>query len=242
MVRAMSQSPNGDVPTVAPLVVVIDGPAGAGKSTVARLVAAALGLPMLDTGAIYRAVALAGEARGIAWDDAAGLATLANALPLRFEAASSAASGRQEVWLGDETITDAIRTPHISDGASKVSSLPQVRAALLELQRRLGAQGCVGEGRDLGTVVFPDANHKFFLTASAAVRATRRHAELLRRGGDAPSLAEVQSAMQQRDVRDSTREVAPLACAADAIEVDSSDLPIEAVVETILGHVRAATP
>ena len=135
-------------------------------------------------------------------------------------------------------VYDAIRTPRVSEGASRVSSLPPVRAALLELQRRLGAQGCVGEGRDLGTVVFPEADWKFFLTASVAVRAGRRHAELTARGGEVPSLEEVLAAMEQRDARDSGRAVAPLARASDAIEVDSSALTVEAVVAQMLDAVR----
>ena len=220
------------------LVVVIDGPAGAGKSTVARMVAEALKLPVLDTGAIYRSVALAADGAGVSWEDGEGLAALAGTLPLRFEASAESGTGRQEVWLGEERVTDAIRTPHVSEGASRVSSLPPVRAALLELQRRLGAQGCVGEGRDLGTVVFPEADWKFFLTASVAVRAGRRHAELTARGGEVPSLEEVLAAMEQRDARDSGRAVAPLARASDAIEVDSSALTVEAVVAQMLDAVR----
>ncbi len=219
------------------LIVVIDGPAGAGKSTVARRVAQALELPVLDTGAIYRTVALAGDRAGVPWTDGEGLAALASTMPLVFVAASVARSGRQEVWLGDEEVTDAIRTPHVSDGASRVSSLPPVRAALLDLQRKLGTSGCVGEGRDLGTVVFPAADHKFFLTASTKVRAERRHRELVSRGGDVPSLAEVLAAMNERDARDSGREVAPLARADDAREVDSSGATIDEVVAEILRHV-----
>ena len=137
------------------LIVVIDGPAGAGKSTVARRVAQALELPVLDTGAIYRTVALAGDRAGVPWTDGEGLAALASAMPLVFVAASVARSGRQEVWLGDEEVTDAIRTPHVSDGASRVSSLPPVRAALLDLQRKLGTSGCVGEGRDVPGIIIP---------------------------------------------------------------------------------------
>jgi len=222
------------------LLVVIDGPAGAGKSTVARRVAEALELPVLDTGAIYRTLALAGDRAGVGWGDGEGLATLAGTMPLVFVAASVATSGRQEVWLGEQEVTDAIRTPHISDGASRVSSLPPVRAALLELQRRLGKSGCVGEGRDLGTVVFPNANHKFFLTASAPVRAQRRHRELLTRGGDVPSEAEVLAAIEERDTRDSVRAVAPLSRAGDAREIDSSEVTIDDVVAQILHHVDGA--
>lgn len=236
MVRPMSEDRTPPSPHQG-LIVVIDGPAGAGKSTVARRVAGALALPVLDTGAIYRAVALAGERSGVTWEDGERLAEVASTMPLRFVAASAAASGRQEVWLGDEEVTDAIRTPHISDGASRVSSLPPVRAALLDLQRKLGRQGCVGEGRDLGTVVFPSADHKFFLTASTAVRARRRHLELQARGGEVPTEAEVLAAMEERDARDSGRSVAPLTRAEDAHEVDSSDASIDEVVAQILERV-----
>ncbi len=236
MVRTMSEDATPQ-PKHQGLIVVIDGPAGAGKSTVARRVAGALKLPVLDTGAIYRTVALAGDRAGVGWGDGEGLAALAATMPLGFVAATVAISGRQEVWLGEEEVTDAIRTPHISDGASRVSSLPPVREALLGLQRKLGKSGCVGEGRDLGTVVFPDADHKFFLTASTPVRAQRRHRELLARGGDVPSEAQVLAAMQERDARDSGREVAPLARAEDAREVDSTGATIDEVVAQILQHV-----
>ncbi|HEY8375843.1 MAG TPA: (d)CMP kinase [Nannocystis sp.] len=215
------------------LLIVIDGPAGAGKSTVARRVARHFGLPVLDTGAIYRTLALVARERGIAWDDEARLAELAAALPIRF-APSPDEDGRPRVLCDGRDVTQAIRTPEISEGASKVSVLPAVRAQLLDLQRRLGEGGCVAEGRDLGTVVFPHAPYKFFLTASDAVRAARRQGEL--KGAE---FAEVLRDLNRRDERDRSRAAAPMVPAKDAVLVDSSDLAVEAVVAAIVARVEA---
>lgn len=215
------------------LLIVIDGPAGAGKSTVARRVARHFGLPVLDTGAIYRTLALVARERGIAWDDEGGLAALAEEFPIRFEPGGE--DGRPRVLFAGRDVTEAIRTAEISEGSSRVSVLPRVRAGLLGIQRRLGAEGCVAEGRDLGTVVFPDAAHKFFLTASDAVRAARRHAELT--GAD---YSEVLRELIRRDERDTSRAAAPLVRAPDAVLVDSSDLELGAVVAQIVAAVAAA--
>jgi cytidylate kinase len=222
-----------------PFIVAIDGPAGAGKSSVARLVAARLGFAMVDTGAIYRAVALAATRRGIALDDDARLAELMPAVDIGF---APAPGGGQRVLLDGEDVSAEIRTPPMSLGASKVSARPVVRAGLLELQRRLATApenaGAVLEGRDIGTVVFPDADVKFFLTASPGERARRRHAELAAKG-DPQTFEQVLADQLRRDKDDSERAVAPLRPAGDAVVVDSSAVPLEGVVERLAGEVQA---
>jgi cytidylate kinase len=216
-------------------VVAIDGPAGAGKSTAARKLAARLGYAFLDTGAIYRTVALAARRAGIDWADGPSVARLAAGLGITFVADA----GVNRVLLDGADVTAEIRTPEISDGASRVSAHGEVRAALLGLQRRLGAAGgVVAEGRDVGTVVFPDAPAKFFLTASEDERARRRAAELAAAGRQADTAAVLRD-MKERDERDSTRAVAPLRKAADAIELDSSGLAPDEVVERMAAEVRS---
>ena len=222
-----------------PFIVAIDGPAGAGKSTAARRVASRLGFAMVDTGAIYRTVALAATRRGIALDDDVALAALLPELEIHF---SPSPGGGQRVLLGEDDVSVEIRTPPISLGASKVSARPVVRAGLLDLQRRLACapenRGAVLEGRDIGTVVFPDADAKFFLTASAEERAGRRHAELSAKG-DSSSYDEVLADQRRRDKDDSERAIAPLRPAEDARIVDTSGVPLEAVVETLVAEVEA---
>jgi cytidylate kinase len=217
-------------PVIAP-VIAIDGPAGAGKSSVARALARRLGFFLLDTGAIYRAVALAAARAGVPFSDGKRLGELARALPIRFDETGA-------VWLGDEDVSQAIRTPEMSQGASTVSAHPEVRDALLELQRRLAARGrCVVEGRDIGTVVLPHAPLKIFLTASEDVRARRRHDELRARGADV-DLAATLAELKQRDDRDINRPVAPLKQAADAVLVDTSALDLEAVIARLVDLAR----
>ncbi|HEX9053229.1 MAG TPA: (d)CMP kinase [Anaeromyxobacter sp.] len=224
-----------------PFIVAIDGPAGAGKSTASRLVAARLGFAMVDTGAIYRTVALAATRRGVALDDDRGLAGVLPGVEIRFAPPPSAGLG-QRVLLGDEDVSALIRTPAMSLGASKVSARPVVRAGLLELQRRLalapGNAGAVLEGRDIGTVVFPDADVKFFLTASAEERARRRHAELRARG-EPQSFDEVLADQLRRDRDDAQRAVAPLRPADDATVIDTTGTALPDVVDRIVRAVGA---
>ncbi len=215
-------------------VVAIDGPAGAGKSTVARLLARELSYLYIDTGAMYRAVALAASRAGIPFDDGAALGALVASLDLALEATP----GGCRVLLGKEDVSEAIRTPAMSLGSSTVSAQPQVRAAMTALQRRMGERGgVVLEGRDIGTVVFPDAEAKFFLTASPGERARRRHAELLAQGKEEP-LDKVAREMAERDRNDSSRRHAPLARAADAAEVDTTGRAPEEIVSDLARRVR----
>jgi len=217
-------------------VVAIDGPAGAGKSTAARELAERLGYLLVDTGALYRGVALAASERGVDWDDAAALGTLVDQLSLSLE--RDAQHGLKLMIDGVDRSQD-IRTPHISTGASRVSRHAQVRASLLSLQRRLGAEGgVVLEGRDIGTVVFPDAEVKVFLTASDEARARRRHAELLR-GGHAVELTRVLADIRERDALDSERDIAPLRAAEDAVLVDTSDIVLSDVIDRLEALVRS---
>lgn len=218
------------------LVVAIDGPAGAGKSTVSRRLAARLGYTLVDTGALYRAIALAAREAGVSWDDGTALARLADGLMLELEPSEQ---GARVVVDGRDRSTD-IRTPEISQGASIVSQHGALRAALLDLQRRLGAEGgVVLEGRDIGTVVFPDAEVKVFLTASDEERARRRQAELDARGTGQP-IELVLAEIRERDRRDSTRPVAPLRQADDAVALDTTALGLDEVVERLVTIVRAA--
>jgi cytidylate kinase len=225
-----------------PFIVAIDGPAGAGKSTASRRLAARLGFAMVDTGAIYRAVALAASRAGVAFDDDRGLERLLPSLAIRFEPppAGNPEAG-QRVLLGGEDVSALIRTPPMSLGASAVSARPVVRAGLLELQRRLAAapgnRGAVLEGRDIGTVVFPDADAKFFLSARPEVRARRRFEEL-RAKGDPATFEQVLADQLKRDRDDSQRAVAPLRAAADAVTVDTSDLSLDEVVERLAREVE----
>ena len=220
-------------------VVAIDGPAGAGKSTVTQRVADELGYLLVDTGALYRAVALAALRAGVSWEDGPGLGELARRLVREraVELGNQKANGFA-VKLRGEDVSSAIRQPNVSQGASKVSAVPEVREALLDMQRQAGAAGgAVLEGRDIGTVVFPEAEAKFFLTANVGIRARRRYDELCARGLS-PDLAEVEREVAERDLRDSTRPIAPLKQAADARIIDSTSLSIEQVVVRIVLRVR----
>lgn len=222
-------------PSPQPFVVAIDGPAGAGKSTVARGLAARLGYTFLDTGALYRSVALVAMRRGVPWDDGAALGALASGLEVGFRSEAELT----RVFADGEDVTREIRRPEMSDGASRVSALPEVRAGLLELQRRVARHAnVVAEGRDVGTVVFPTAQAKFFLVANPEVRARRRTLELAAAGRPA-LLAEVLGEMLARDARDSARAVAPLRRADDAVEIDTSELAPDEVIGRMEALVRA---
>jgi cytidylate kinase len=216
-------------------VMTIDGPSGSGKGTVSRAAARALGWALLDSGALYRLVALAGRRAALSLDDEAGLARMAETAEIRFGAGDS---GEEAVWLGALEVTDAIRTEEAGNDASKVAALPKVRAALLERQRRFAAPpGLVADGRDMGTVVFPDAEVKIFLTASAAERALRRHKQLKEKGV-AANLAALSLEIEERDRRDMNRAIAPLTPSADAVLLDTTGMPVDAVVERVLELAR----
>ena len=207
-------------------VIAIDGPAASGKGTIARRVAVALGFHYLDSGALYRLVALAAERAGVGFDDETAVAALAAALEAGFHGG--------ETWLAGQAVGDAIRTEAISAGASRVAALAGVRAALLERQRAFrAAPGLVAEGRDMGTVVFPSAELKIYLTASAQARAERRYKQLMEKGLGATIQALLRD-IRERDARDSARAAAPLKPAADAIEIDTTEISIERVVDRVL--------
>ena len=213
-----------------PLLIAIDGPAGAGKTTVSKMLAQDLGYRYLDTGALYRGVAYEVHAAGVAEDDDAGLERVCQTLQLEFRDSRLLSNGVD--------ISGRIRTPEITMLASTVSARPVVRQALLDLQRSLGrAKALVAEGRDMGTVVFPDADLKFFLDASVRQRALRRYEQY----GEAreQTLARIEQEIRQRDANDSSRDVAPLKPADDAVTIDSTAMDARQVVAKMMAHVAA---
>jgi cytidylate kinase len=221
---------SGEIP-----VITIDGPSGSGKGTVSRQVAKELGWNLLDSGALYRLVALAALNRGVPLDDEPALADLAAGLSIEFRAD---ASGAEEVWLDSKIVTSQIRTEQAGNQASKVAALPAVRQALLDRQRRFAQPpGLVADGRDMGTVVFPQAKLKIFLIASPAERAQRRYKQLKEKGLNA-SVESLSLEIAERDRRDSTRAVSPLVAGADAILLDSTGLSINAVVARVMSLAR----
>ncbi len=212
------------------IAVALDGPSGAGKSTVAREAAARLGFTYVDTGAMYRAIGLAVCRKGVDRNDTKGIiATLPE-----IDIALTYKDGVQHVLLCGEDVSEAIRTPEISMYASKVSAVPEVRRFLLELQRSMAKMhNVIMDGRDIGTVILPDAQVKIFLTASAWTRAERRYMELLEKGQDVV-FEQVLAGIRERDRQDITREVAPLRQAEDAVMLDTSRLDLEQSIEAVL--------
>jgi cytidylate kinase len=210
-------------------VVAVDGPAGAGKSAVGKRVAGALGLPFVDSGLFYRAVAWLALEAGISPEDVAGLVAIATRPGLRVEG--------DRVFDGGRELTADIHRPEINDNLSIIAAVPEVRDAINDRQRRLAVGGVVMAGRDIGTVVFPGAPHKFFLTAGLEERVRRRMGQKTRRG-EAADAAEMEREIAERDVADSTRAVAPLKPAPDAVVVQTDGLDLEEVVAVLLDRIR----
>jgi CMP/dCMP kinase len=223
--------------TAAIPILAIDGPSGSGKGTISRRVAGLLGWHLLDSGALYRLVALAGQNQGLAADDMSGHAALARTLPIRF---STHPDGAEQVLLGEpeQDVTRLIRTEEAGQGASRVAVWPAVRAALMERQHGFAQPpGLVADGRDMGTIVFPSADLKIYLTATPEERALRRYKQL--NGKDSGvSLAALSREIAERDRRDTTRPVAPLVPAADAVILETTGLGIDEVVGRVLDELR----
>ena len=212
------------------MIVAIDGPVGSGKSAVGRRVAEALGLPFVDSGLMYRVVGRLAMERGLALDDAEALTRLAGTTAVRIDGPCVRVDGRD--------ITGQVYAPELSDAASQVAQTPGVRFAVVDQLRTMGSRGVVMAGRDIGTVVFPGADFKFYLTASSTVRARRRAAQIERRGEPAdPEQLRVE--VEERDRRDAGRVVAPMRPADDAVVVDTDDLDLQGVVAEVLRHVGA---
>ncbi len=220
---------------MARICIAIDGPAGAGKSTVAKSISRQLGIIYLDTGAMYRTVALKALRTGIDTKDAERLTELVESIDIRIEYIGN----EQRLFLDGEDVTSMIRTPEVSIGASDVSAVPAVRLKMVELQRAIAQKSdVVMDGRDIGTYVLPRAKYKFFITASIEERAKRRFAEMHSKGASEVTLDEVMKDIAYRDKNDSTRAFAPLSKAPDAIEIDTTDMEPQQVVVEILEKIK----
>jgi cytidylate kinase len=216
-------------------VICVDGPSGSGKGTLAQRLASHLGFHLLDSGVLYRIVGFAALDQGIAWDDEPSVTQIARDLDVTFVTSDL---GVRVIYCGRD-VTEPVRSVRGGEGASAVAAIPSVREALLARQRELAvAPGLIADGRDMGTVVFPDAPVKIFLEASAMARAQRRQSQLQLQGEDV-SLPRLLEAIEARDTRDRTRSVSPLVPAEDAVIVDSTDLTADAVFERVLSHVVA---
>lgn len=214
-------------------ILTIDGPSGAGKGTISRLIAQHLGWDYLDSGAIYRALAIEISNKNVSLDDVSESVNLALAMDLHFECGEG-----RTVSLNGIDISDLLGLENTGQTASKIAAIPEVRAALLQKQRDFNqSKGLVADGRDMGTVVFPDAKYKVFLTASAEIRAERRYKQLKQKGIDA-NLQQITADIRERDQRDSERQYAPLVPAVDAIYIDSSMMKIESVVDEVLSLIH----
>ena len=211
-------------------IITIDGPAGSGKSTISRLLSKKLDLLYLDTGAMYRAVALQAKREGVSPQDGKALGRLCRGLKIHFRS--------EQIYLGDEDVSAAIRSPEMDLLSSAISTVKQVREAMTDLQRKIGSErSVVAEGRDMGTVVFPHADYKFYLTASHEIRAERRYLERVQRG-ESVSRNQVQRELEERDHQDKTRKIAPLRPASDATIIDASSLSPEQVMEKIFKKIK----
>ena len=214
--------------------IAIDGPAGAGKSTIAKIVAAELGFVYIDTGAMYRAMALYFLRKSIDCSDADRVITMLEDIDISI----AYVDGLQHVYLNGEDVSAAIRTGEVGAGASKVSAIPEVRVKLVDIQQKLAHTiDVVMDGRDIGSVVLPDAPLKIYLTASVQVRAQRRYKEYIEKGMTA-DIAVIEQEIRERDYRDMHRDASPLVCVEDAVTVDSSELSIDEVAERITGLAR----
>jgi len=222
---------------LAKMCIAIDGPAGAGKSTIAKRISRILDILYLDTGAMYRAVALKAIREGIDTKDEDKLSSLVENINIKVEYFQN----KQHIFLDDEDVSDKIRTPEVSIGASNVSAVKSVRLKMVELQRKIAEKNSlVMDGRDIGTFVLPDAQFKFFLTASVDERAKRRYLEQISKGENNISLEEVKEEIMYRDKNDSSRAFAPLSKADDAIEIDTTFMTIDEVVDKIISIIKSS--